>query len=244
MPQLLIDVGNTKSKMALSEGGRLTSDVLLSDHEKTAAEAIAMARKGGAKACLISSVADGAIVLVTTLKEAGLDARLLTVDMKLPFALDYTTPRTLGTDRVAGVAGVVAQFGMCDALVIDAGTAITYDFLTSDGVFRGGAISPGIGMRFRSLHAFTARLPLCAPYDAPDGLVGKDTRSAIAAGVMNGVRAEADYFIDQFRQKHPQGIVVLTGGNYENFDLTSKIGIFARPNIVLDGLANIANLNF
>lgn len=244
MTELLIDVGNTKSKLAIAEGGRLVSDVILSDHEKTAAEGLALARDAGATACLVSSVADGAGLLVAELEEGGLTSSLLSVSMKLPFSIDYATPSTLGTDRIAGVAGVVAQFGMCDALIIDAGTAITYDFLTSDGVFRGGAISPGIGMRFRSLHAFTARLPLCSPVDAHADAVGKDTRSAIAAGVMRGVRAEADSFIASFRGEHPNGIVVLTGGNYENFDLTAKMGIFARPNIVLEGLACLARLNF
>lgn len=244
MTVLLIDVGNTKSKLALAESGRLVSDVLLSDHETTAVEALALARQGGASACLVSSVADGAGLLVDALKRGGLAASLLSVAMELPFTVDYATPSTLGTDRIAGVAGVVAQFGVCDALVIDAGTAITYDFLTSDGVFHGGAISPGIGMRFRSLHAFTARLPLCSNADAPAGLVGKDTRSAIAAGVMSGVRAEADFFIDSFRRERPDSIVVLTGGNYENFDLTAKMGIFARPNIVLEGLAFLASINF
>lgn len=244
MSELLIDVGNTKSKIALSQGGRLTSEVVLSDHEKTAAVALAMARDGGAAACLVSSVAEGAAQLVQELNSGGLRSSLLTVGMRLPFAIDYATPSTLGTDRVAGIAGVVAQFGVRDALVIDAGTAITYDFLTSDGVFRGGAISPGIGMRFRSLHAFTARLPLCAPSDCPEGVVGVDTRSAIAAGVMTGVRAEAECFIETFRRERPSGIVVLTGGNYENFDLTAKIGIFARPNLVLEGLAYLASTNF
>lgn len=244
MTVLLIDVGNTKSKLALAKNGRLVSDVILSDHEKTAVEGLALARQGKAVACLVSSVADGVGLLIAELERGGLTASLLSVSMRLPFSVDYATPSTLGTDRVAGVAGVVAQFGMCDALVIDAGTAITYDFLTSDGVFHGGAISPGIGMRFRSLHVFTARLPLCSPVDAPVGLVGKDTRSAIAAGVMSGVRAEADFFIDSFRRERPDSIVVLTGGNYENFDLTAKMGIFARPNIVLEGLAFLANMNF
>ncbi len=243
MAELLIDVGNTKSKLALSEGGRLVSDVVLSDHETTVREALALARKGGADCCLVSSVAEGGSALVRGLCDGGLRSLLLTVGMRLPFSIDYATPKTLGTDRVAGVAGVVAQFGMCDALVIDAGTAITYDFLTSDGVFRGGAISPGINMRFRALHAFTAKLPLCAPADAPDGLIGCDTKSAIASGVMNGVMAEAARFVDAFRAEHPDSIVVLTGGDYENFDLTAKIGIFARPNLVLEGLALLAHTN-
>lgn len=243
MAELLIDVGNTKSKLALSQDGRLISDVLLADHETTVSQALELARSGGARCCLVSSVAEGGGELVGSLNGRGVRTSLLSVDMRLPFAIDYATPYTLGTDRVAGVAGVVAQFGVRDALIIDAGTAITYDFLSADGVFRGGAISPGIGMRFRALHAFTAKLPLCGPADFSDSIVGRDTRSAIASGVMAGVLAEARHFISSFRKDYPDSIVVFTGGDYENFDLTAKIGIFARPNLVLEGLAHLAHLN-
>ncbi len=243
MVELIIDVGNTKSKLALASGGALTSDVVLADHEKTASEALRMACEARAACCLISSVAEGADALVETLVAGGLPSRLLRGDLRLPFAIDYATPHTLGSDRVAGIAGVVANYGLCDALVIDAGTAITYDYLTADGRFIGGAISPGISMRFKALHAFTAKLPLCSPDDTPGSPVAKDTRSAIASGVMNGVWAEANRFVSEMRVKSPKSIVVLSGGDYKNFDLSSKIGIFARPNLVLEGLAFLAHEN-
>lgn len=244
MAELIIDVGNTKSKLALAEKGKMLDEgVSYSDHETTARDAIAMARRHEATCCLVSCVAEGGGELIRLINESGLPCARLTADMRLPFAIDYATPQTLGTDRIAGAAGVFATFGKCDALVIDAGTAITYDFLSAEGVFRGGAISPGISMRFKALHAFTAKLPLCAVEPRRPAAIGRDTREAIASGVVNGVVAEADYFVAQARELNPETIVVLTGGDCHNFELTSKMSIFARPNVVLDGLAWLADAN-
>ncbi len=240
---LIIDIGNTKSKIALAQDGKVVSDVTMVDHETTARDALRLAQELNAQGCLVSSVAEGATKLILSLRSAGLRTQLLAADMKLPFRLDYATPATLGTDRIAGVAGVVAAHGLCNALVIDAGTAITYDFLTADGRFTGGAISPGISMRFKALHAFTARLPLFdAPLAFPD-VIGKDTKSAIRSGVLNGAVAEAKFFIDKAREQNPDTLVILSGGDYKNFEFCTEISIFACPNLVLDGLALLANLN-
>lgn len=240
---LLIDVGNTKSKLALAQGGRMVSDVRIADHETTLREARSMAQAGNAACCLMSSVAAGAKSLLESLSYSGLPTSSLSSSMRMPFAIDYATPHTLGSDRIAGVAGIVAERGLCDALVIDAGTAITYDFLSADGHFRGGAISPGIRMRFKALHGYTAQLPLCDPDEGTGDVVGTDTRSAIVSGVMNGVWAEADFFIAQIRQKCADAPIFISGGDSEYFDLTTKIGIFARPNLVLEGLALLAQMN-
>lgn len=240
---LVIDAGNTKSKLALASRGRLTSEVLLADHEQTVAEALKLAKQHGAAGCLLCSVTEETEKTASRLRDAGLPTAILSVDMNLPFAIDYTTPRTLGPDRIAGAVGALGTWPGQSVLIIDAGTAITYDFLSADRHLRGGAISPGIGMRFRALHAFTAKLPLCNTADW-DGLhVGTDTRKAIAAGVMNGVWAETNSFIAKAREIDPNSVIVITGGDYKNFDLTAKKGIFARPDIVLQGLALLANDN-
>lgn len=240
---LVIDAGNTKSKMALCQEGVLTSEVSLADHETTVAEALRLARQHSAAGCLLCSVTEGAPDMARLLRQHGLPTAILTIDMRFPFAVDYATPRTLGPDRLAGAVGAWASFPHTGALIIDAGTAITYDFITPDAHFQGGAISPGISMRFRALHAFTAKLPLCKASEWNGNVVGRDTREAIASGVMNGVWAEADFFIAQARAKHPDSIVVVTGGDYKNFDLKSKKGIFASPNLVLQGLALLAEDN-
>lgn len=241
---LVIDAGNTKSKLALSQGGTLIADVLLADHEQTVAEAMRLAAQGDAEGCLLCSVTEETEKVAAQLRDAGLPTSILSIEMSLPFAIDYATPRTLGPDRIAGAVGAFASWPGVSTLIIDAGTAITYDFLSADGHLRGGAISPGIGMRFRALHAFTAKLPLCNTADWSGDAIGDDTRKAIASGVMNGVWAEADSFIRMAKAQDPDSVIVITGGDYKNFDLTAKKGIFARPNLVLQGLALLAKDNF
>ncbi|MBQ3635307.1 MAG: type III pantothenate kinase [Bacteroidales bacterium] len=240
---LVIDIGNTKSKLAISEDGRLISEVTLQDHETTVREALRMAHVGEVDGCMVSSVTDGSTKMVKRMRAGGLWTSMLKHEMRLPFQIGYATPQTLGTDRIAAVAGVVASFGLCDALVIDAGTAITYDFLTADGLFLGGAIAPGIGMRFRALHAFTSRLPLCDAGDDTGEIYGTDTRGAIAAGVMTGLRAETATYVAKARERNPQTKVILTGGDCKFFELSPKDTIFVRPNLVLEGLAHIASMN-
>ena len=240
---LVVDIGNTKSKLALSEDGVLTSGVTLSDHETTVAEALRIAATEKADGCLISCVAQGAKSMAARMRAGGLHATLLSSSMKFPFTVAYKTPLTLGPDRLADVTGVVASFGMRNAIIIDAGTAITYDFLTAEGVYLGGAISPGIGMRFKALHAFTAKLPMCSATQYDGEFVGQDTRSAVRAGVMNGVLAEAKEFIARASELMPNAIVVVTGGDYKYFEFTTEMSIFARPNLVLEGLACVAKYN-
>lgn len=240
---LVIDAGNTKSKLALCQNGSIISEVSLADHETTVSEALRLARQHAAAGCLLCSVTEGATEMAELMRKGGLPTAILTVDMSFPFAIDYATPRTLGPDRLAGAVAAWTAYPHNGALIIDAGTAITYDFITPDAHFRGGAISPGISMRFRALHAFTAKLPLCNASDWTGDVVGRDTREAIASGVMNGVWAEADFFIKQARAQFPDAVIVVTGGDYKNFDLKSKKGIFASPNLVLQGLALLAQDN-
>ncbi len=240
---LVIDIGNTKSKIAVAQDGKLCSEVILSDHETTVRDALKISQQHKTAGCLVSSVAEGAVKMIKRMRASGMWVKLLTADMTLPFTIDYATPTTLGTDRIAATAGVVANFGLVDTLIIDAGTAITYDYLTADGHFLGGCISPGVSMRFRALHAFTAKLPLTDPTDDTGGFYGTDTRSAIAIGIMVGLRAETNAHISNFRKQKPNSIVVITGGNNKYFELTTEMSIFVRPNLVLEGLADIANAN-
>lgn len=240
---LVVDMGNTNVKFAIAEGGALVSQVREAAYDVAAAAVLALAVDGGAAGCLVSSVVGRVDELAAPLRRAGIGVVRLDAAMRLPFVVDYVAPQSLGSDRVAGAAGVWAMWGPTDALVIDAGTAITYDFLSADGHFRGGAISPGVSMRFRALHSFTAKLPLCDVSCWDGGLVARDTCRAVASGVMNGVLAEARRFIDLARRERPATRVVLTGGDYKNFDLTSEKGIFANPNLVLKGLAFLAKEN-
>jgi len=127
-------------------------------------------------------------------------------------------------------------------LAIDAGTTITYDLVTSDGVYRGGAISPGISIRFQSLRDYTQRLPLLSP-SGTLSLVGTDTQTCIQTGILLGVIHEVDGYIDRLREQHDNIVVVFTGGDSFFFEKKLKNSIFVNPNLVLLGLNRTLNHN-
>jgi type III pantothenate kinase len=126
--------------------------------------------------------------------------------------------------------------------VIDAGTCITYDFLDSDGIYHGGAISPGLRMRFQAVHTFTSRLPLVdTPAEAL--LIGDTTEKSIQSGVVNGIVAEAKGIIQQYERQFEGLTVILCGGDGGFFENKLKGSIFAVPELVLSGLNSILNYN-
>jgi len=157
----------------------------------------------------------------------------------------YATPLTLGTDRIVAAIGAYARqrhrlpdSSPVPVLVIDAGTAITYDLITADGAYLGGGISPGLRMRFRALHEFTARLPLIEAVSDP-ALVGDSTEACIQSGVINGLRAEVRGIIEQYRGRHGANLAVyLTGGDAPYFEelVGENNRIFADDNLTLGGI--------
>src|SRR5690606_6792967 len=147
----------------------------------------------------------------------------------------YDTPDTLGKDRLAGAVAGAHLYPGKNVLIIDAGTAITYDMVHSMNQYVGGSISPGINMRFKALHTFTKRLPLYEP-TMYDKLTGTDTYQSIMSGVMVGARAEMDGIINEYEQKYQSLITILTGGDAIYFDKKLKSNIFATSNLVLSGL--------
>jgi type III pantothenate kinase len=128
-------------------------------------------------------------------------------------------------------------------LVIDAGTAITYDVVTSDGEYLGGNISPGMEIRFKSLNRYTNRLPLLERPQEQPSLVGNSTREAIQAGIVNGIVFEMDGFIGAIGQNYPKLQVVLTGGDAKYFEGKLKSSIFVHLNLNLIGLNRILEHN-
>jgi type III pantothenate kinase len=155
----------------------------------------------------------------------------------------YKTPETLGKDRLAGVIGANNIFPGRAVLVIDYGTAITFDYLSSAGEYQGGNISPGLQTRFRALNHFTSGLPLVRP-EPLFLLSGIDTESAIRAGVMKGIVYETEGYVIRFREENEQGVVVLTGGDAGYFAGWIKPPIFVDHDLVINGLNTILEYNF
>jgi type III pantothenate kinase len=152
-----------------------------------------------------------------------------------PFENRYATPQTLGIDRMVLAAGAVWQYPGQNRLVIDAGTCVTYDFIDADNKYWGGAISPGLRLRYESLHRFTARLPLLGK-EAPQDFIGNTTNQSIHSGVVQGLAHEIDGFIGQYRERYPKFIIILTGGDAEFLANRLKNTIFANSIFLLESL--------
>ena len=166
----------------------------------------------------------------------------LTYLTPLPLINNYTTPKTLGRDRIASAVAASRLFPGVPSLVVNAGTCITYDLVTDRNAYQGGAISPGLQMRLSAMHTFTRKLPLLELQD-PGNLIGSDTRESMIAGAVHGAVAEVIGMIGEYRKSYSNLQVILSGGDMEFLDKLLKIRIFALPNIVMVGLKYILEHN-
>ena len=175
---------------------------------------------------------------------AGLPFPLLrfTPETPVPITSRYRSPETLGSDRLAAVVGASSLRPGKDLLIIDAGTCITYEVIDARGNYWGGNIAPGMQMRLRALHEFTARLPLVEAEGEVPGM-GYDTETAIRSGVLRGMKYEIEGYIKSMRSKFPNLEIFLTGGNRINFDTNIKNLIFTDKYIVPRGLNKILDYN-
>lgn len=191
---------------------------------------------------IISTVRKDEPSLAGLLQDKGVGVLKLDHLTPLPIRNSYRTKETLGYDRIAAAVGANARYPGQDILIIDMGTAITIDFVSSKNEFLGGNISPGLLMRFRSLHEFTSRLPQVEPAEQ-NVLLGDDTESAIRAGVQNGIIFELDGYINEQKMRYPRLQVLMTGGDAVLFDKKLKNSIFVDLNLNLFGLHRILEYN-
>lgn len=243
---LVIDIGNTLTKTALFKGDELTS---FSSFEKISPDAVEriLAINTSVKSIILSSVAEYDKSITDNLA-SQYKVIELTHQTKLPIENLYGTPETLGKDRLAAAVGANSSFRFQNVLSIDAGTCIKYDFVNAKNQYLGGAISPGIEMRFKALNQFTDKLPLIN-YKHFDKLIGQNTEESLLSGVMNGIAEEVKGLIQRYEQQYPDLKVVFTGGYVKFFEKIFNIGtkgksnIFADPFLVLKGLNHILNFN-
>ena len=236
---LVIDCGNTRCKWAIFDDNDLVHQHIedaqlfgLFDY---------LAQSPAVKFALLSNVKTLNDVILSSLETC---VKLLILDhtLQLPFINKYSTPETLGSDRLASVAGAIALHKKEHVLVIDAGTCIKYEVINANGEYLGGAISPGIQMRFNALHHYTEKLPLLDP-NKDNVLIGNSTYGSIQSGVMNACLAEVDGMIDKYKEILPAPTVLLTGGDSHFFEGTLKNRIFAVPHLTLIGLNEILRCN-
>ncbi|GHT77827.1 type III pantothenate kinase [Bacteroidia bacterium] len=234
---LIIDRGNSAVKIALFENNQLVEngqwETLPVEHLQDLFDKYPL-KKG-----ILSSVGQ-----IDKEVYAFLSGRLpvfyeLNNRLPVPLTIDYRTPETLGMDRIAAAVGAFVQQPNENLLIIDIGTAITFDLVAKGGIYSGGNISPGPALRFKALHQFTNRLPLIAE-EGEIPAMGYDTETAIRAGVIQGIVREIDSYIKEY-QKNQTVFAFLTGGYAFYFESKLKNSIFADENLVLKGLNEILN---
>jgi len=238
---LIIDIGNTRSKLAVYEenSSLKKATVLRKDFLNTVKKILKEypeVKKG-----IISSVDFFSKEEENEIKQL-LPLTIVSASMKLPFKNLYATPKTLGVDRIALIAAAAYQYKKENVLVIDAGTCVTFDFLNSKNEYLGGAISPGLTIRYEALHNLTAKLPLLKPNHS-NFLIGNTTESSIHSGVINGLINEIDGVIQQYQSSYKDLTIILTGGDTNFLAKRLKSSIFANSNFLLEGLNHLLKIN-
>lgn len=236
---LCFDFGNTRMKCAVfTDGSFRKEQVMTDDSDETIKTLLDQYHPDRT---ILSSVIDHNPGMETLLQQRTQFHRL-GHESKLPVTTPVGKPETIGADRLALVVAAVTLFPGKNNLVIGLGSAVTYNYVNKYREFIGGAISPGMEMRFRSLNAFTARLPLVkADWNFP--LAGYDTRTNILSGVILGMAKEVDGMIEAYEEKYDNFNVLLSGGDGVFFTRHLKKKIFADPYLIYKGLYAISEFN-
>jgi len=238
---LVIDVGNTQIKAAVFEQNTLLKKEIIVYEDWQISLKKLIKKNSKISVLVVASVGKLEKSDFLTL-ESELNVYFITRESKFPFQNLYETPNTLGIDRMILATGAILQFPNQNRLVIDAGTCITYDYIDSQNNYLGGAISPGIRLRYQSLNNYTAKLPLLIK-EEPISVIGNSTNQSIHSGVINGVANEIDGFINDFKTKNENFIIILTGGDAEFLAKRLKNTIFANPNFLLESLNQTFQFN-
>lgn len=230
---LVVDFGNTRIKVGLFKQTQLIQHQIFENENQfnnwlNSKEIVHV---------IVSSVAKPVEDILKPINVSG-NKIAMHGALKLPIVNNYKSKQTLGVDRIAAACGAVEVMPNRNRLVIDMGTCINYEFVDDTQTYHGGAISPGVSMRFKAMHVFTAKLPDLHPV-ALHPLIGSTTEECMQSGVMNGILAELDGMINWHSEKYPNLGVILCGGDAFLFENKLKQPIFVAPDLVLRGLNRI-----
>ncbi|WP_034918760.1 type III pantothenate kinase [Gillisia sp. CAL575] len=238
---LVIDIGNTLVKMAVFQEDELIvkKTSLKQNFFKNLAELDQ--KYPDIKDVLVSSVSKTPSKWLQKLQE---DYKMYVLDKELPqvFSNLYATPKTLGNDRIALVSAASKLYPSQNVLVIDAGTCVTFDVINSENEYLGGAISPGLQMRYKAMNTFTENLPLLEPEQVVN-LIGNTTINSMHSGAIIGITAEIDGVISMYSSQFKDLTIILTGGDSQFLCKRLKNSIFANSNFLLEGLNYILEFN-
>jgi len=231
---LTIDVGNTNVKVAVIKQFNIVEKFVFQKNNFQNNFQIIFKKHPNHSKAVLASVSKLDEKDIAWLKNQ-LDVIEINADSIFPFKNEYTTPNTLGIDRRVLASGAVLQYPNQQVLIIDAGTCITYDFISNKNEYLGGAISPGLRLRYQALHDYTAKLPLLEN-NLPEDFIGNSTNQSIHSGVVNGLCYEIEGFISEFSVKKEQFTIILTGGDANFLANRLKSTIFADENFLLKSL--------
>ncbi len=232
---LVIDFGNTRIKAAIFNDTEQKQLFIYENQEKFLAEINSIS--AGISSCIISSVSTNLRELIQSL--SSISPLPFTNETPIPIKNLYHSGSTLGSDRLAAAVGANAIFKNQNVLNIDTGTCIKFNFINKQNEFVGGSISPGLQMRLNALHHFTAKLPQLNVPVSFDILIGKNTEESLLSGALTNAILETDAVIDAYRKEVGELKIILSGGDTDFFAGRLKNSIFARPNLVLEGLNSI-----
>ena len=236
---LCFDFGNTRKKVAVFRKDKIEDVIVLNDDSSETINYLV--KKYQPQKSILSSVIDHNPQVDESLSSATKFHRLNHLT-KIGFTTPVGKPETIGADRLALCAAAVHFYPTMNNLVIGMGTCVTYNFINKYHEFLGGAISPGMEMRLKAMHQFTARLPLIqAESNVP--LIGYDTRTNLLSGAVIGLAKEIDGFIDAYDEKYGNFNVLLTGGDLVHLAPHLKNKIFADPDLIFKGLYAISEVN-
>jgi type III pantothenate kinase len=237
---LIIDIGNTATKIAIFDGVKIIQEST-NQIELVTQKIESLVENYHITNCIISSVISDIDSVSAACKEQ-FHTIVLSPQIPIPISNQYSTPETLGNDRLACVVAASAAYKNQNTLCIDLGTCIKYDFIDQQNKYQGGAISPGMHMRFKALNTFTSQLPLVQPGKLTDN-IGKSTETSILSGVQNGITSEINSVTSQYRTQFNPLNVIITGGDHKYFEKGLKNITFADPYLVLRGLNEILEYN-
>jgi type III pantothenate kinase len=231
---LTVDVGNTRIKGAVFEDDIILEQYIFDKKELQSTIRSILKNYSKITHLVVSSVGDLDKISFQDF-ENEIRVHFVSHEDIFPFINHYETPKTLGIDRMVLATGATLKYPRQNRLVIDAGTCITYDFIDENNNYLGGAISPGLRLRYESLHNYTSKLPLLSLENATN-FVGRSTAESIHSGVINGLVCEIDGFIDRYKALGSKFIIILTGGDSEFLAKRLKNTIFANSNFLLESL--------
>lgn len=234
---LILDFGNTRIKSALFNGSELMENRAFHSEKELIAS---LDTFSAVKNCIIGSVTNQHLEASKFLS-AKFNTLVFAASTPIPLTNLYKSALTLGSDRIAASVGAWSLYPNQNVLTIDAGTCIKYNFVNSDNEYLGGAISPGIPMRLKAMHHYTAALPLVDTDKHYNKLIGQNTQESMLSGALIASACEVDAMIDRYHANYKDLVVLITGGDSDYLCKQLKNRFFAHQTLLLQGLNTILN---